>query len=65
MFIYLVVSKYALSAVLVAEREEKQHPVYFISYAFQGVKAKYIEVENVVFALVMASPTLKPYFQAH
>ncbi|XP_057251740.1 uncharacterized protein LOC130591823 [Beta vulgaris subsp. vulgaris] len=65
LFIYLAVSEYALSAVLVAEREGTQHPVYFISHAFRGAEAKYSEVEKMVFALVMASRKLKPYFQAH
>ncbi|XP_048492941.1 uncharacterized protein LOC125493531 [Beta vulgaris subsp. vulgaris] len=65
LFIYLAVSEYALSAVLVAEREGAQHPVYFISHAFRGAEAKYSEVEKMVFALVMESRKLKPYFQAH
>ncbi|XP_010665592.2 uncharacterized protein LOC104882874 [Beta vulgaris subsp. vulgaris] len=65
LFIYLAVSKYTLSAMLVAERERTQHPIYFISHAFRGAEAKYNEVEKMVFALVMASRKLKPYFQAH
>ena len=65
LFIYLAVSEYALIAVLVAERGEKQHPVYFISLAYRGAEAKYSKVEKMVFTLVMASQNLKPYFQAH
>ena len=34
LYIYLSVSEYALSFVLVAEREETQHPVYFINHAY-------------------------------
>ena len=51
--------------MLVAGREEKQHPVYFTRHAFRGVEATYNEVEKIVFALIMASLKLKPYFQAH
>ena len=54
-----------LSTVLVAEREGKQHSIDFISHAYKGVKAKYSEEEKMVFALVMVSRKLKPYFQAH
>ncbi|XP_057250719.1 uncharacterized protein LOC125497729 [Beta vulgaris subsp. vulgaris] len=61
----LAVSDYALSAVLIAEREGKQHPVYFISHAYRGAEAKYSDVEKMVFALVMARRKLKPYFQEH
>lgn len=48
LFIYLAVSDYALSAVLVDERERKQHPVYFISHAYRGAEAKYSDVEKMV-----------------
>lgn len=58
-------SEYALSAVLVANREDGQHPVYFVSHAFQGAESKYSQIEKMVYALVMASRKLKPYFQAH
>ncbi|XP_057247196.1 uncharacterized protein LOC130589714 [Beta vulgaris subsp. vulgaris] len=64
-YIYLSVSKHALSAVLVAEREAAQHLVYFISHAYRGAESRYSEAEKIVFALVMASRKLKPYFQAH
>ena len=65
MFIYLAVSDYALSIVLVAEREGKQHPIYFIIHAYRREEAKYNEVEKMVLALIMASGKLKPYSQAH
>lgn len=39
--------------------------MYFISHAFRGAKAKYNEIEKMVFALVMATWKLKPFFQAH
>ncbi|XP_056698534.1 uncharacterized protein [Spinacia oleracea] len=65
LYLYLGITEYALSAVLVAEREKQQHPVYFISHAFRGAEAKYPLIEKLVYALVMASRKLKPYFQAH
>ncbi|GKE92237.1 reverse transcriptase domain-containing protein [Tanacetum coccineum] len=47
------------------EREAKQMPVYFISYALQGPEINYTPVEKLVLALVHASKQLKRYFQAH
>jgi hypothetical protein len=39
--------------------------VYFVSEALQGAKIRYIEMEKLAYALVMASRKLKHYFQAH
>ena len=61
----MAISEYALSAVLVAEREQIQHPVYFVSHAYRRAESRYLKIEKIVFALVMASRKLKPYFQAH
>lgn len=65
LYIYLAVSEYALSVVLIAEIKDKQHPVYFLNNTFRGAEANYCETEKMVFALVMASRNLKPYFQDH
>ncbi|XP_057518009.1 uncharacterized protein LOC130798929 [Amaranthus tricolor] len=63
--LYVSVSEYSLSGVLIAEREKKQFPVYYVSHAFRGSEGNYSEVEKVLFAIVMASRKLKPYFQSH
>ena len=65
LILYVSVSKYSLSGVLVAEREKKQFPVYYVSHAFRGSEGNYSEVEKVLFAVVMASRKLKPYCQSH
>lgn len=63
LYIYLSVSEYTPSAVLVAEREGAQHPVWFISHTYRGAEARYNQIKNkMVFAPVMASRKLKPYF---
>ena len=36
-----------------------------MSHAFRGSEGNYSEVEKVLFAIVMASKKLKPYFQSH
>nr|BAB39950.1 putative polyprotein [Oryza sativa Japonica Group] len=55
----------AVSAALVQETEFGQKPVYFVSKALQGAKTRYIEIEKLAYALVMALRKLKHYFQAH
>ncbi|XP_057530747.1 uncharacterized protein LOC130809121 [Amaranthus tricolor] len=53
--LYVSVSEYSLSGVLVAEREKKQLPIYYVSHAFRGSEGNYGEVEKVIFAIVMAN----------
>nr|CAD39384.2 OSJNBb0016B03.14 [Oryza sativa Japonica Group] len=65
LLLYLAASPVAVSAALVQETKFGQKPVYFISEALQGAKTRYIEMEKLAYALVMASRKLKHYFQAH
>nr|ABA96920.1 retrotransposon protein, putative, unclassified [Oryza sativa Japonica Group] len=65
LLLYLAASPVVVSAALVQETESGQKPVYFISKALQGAKIRYIEMEKLTCALVMASRKLKHYFQAH
>ena len=39
--------------------------MFYTSQAFHGAKAKYLRVEKIAFALVIASRKLHLYFQAH
>ncbi|XP_057530029.1 uncharacterized protein LOC130808593 [Amaranthus tricolor] len=50
--LYASVSEYSLSGVLVAEREKKQLPIYYVSHAFRGSEGNYCEVEKVIFAIL-------------
>nr|ABG22552.1 retrotransposon protein, putative, unclassified, expressed [Oryza sativa Japonica Group] len=65
LLLYLAASPVAVSAALVQEIDSGQKPVYFISKALQGAKTRYIEMEKLAYALVMASCKLKHYFQTH
>lgn len=65
LFIYLAISDHALSAVLLAERDAAQMPVYFISHVFQNAELRYSVVEKFGLALWIASKKLRPYFLAH
>ncbi|XP_056685866.1 uncharacterized protein [Spinacia oleracea] len=63
--LYLAISDYALSAVLLTERDGMQLPVYFVSHMLQNADLKYPTIEKFSFALFLASKKLRPYFLAH
>ena len=65
LFLYLAVSPTAISATLVKEEDKVQKPVYYTSWALQGVEERYPLMEKLAFALLTAAYKLKPYFQAH
>ena len=50
---------------MVWEEDRKQLLVYYISQAFQEIEAKYLRIEKIAFALIVASRKLRPYFQAN
>ena len=62
LYLYLAVSNIAVSSTLIREEENVQKPVYYTSQAFQGVEANYLRLEKIVFALLVASRKLCPYF---
>ena len=63
--LYLAVSDFSTSAVLVRDKERVQHPVYYCSRALRGAEERYPRMENLILALVTAARKLRPYFQAH
>ena len=58
LYLYLAVSTTTMSAALIREEKRKQLPVYYVSQAFQGAKAKYPRIEKIAFALIVASRKL-------
>nr|GEW98535.1 reverse transcriptase domain-containing protein [Tanacetum cinerariifolium] len=65
LIIYLCATKEAVSAVLLAERDSRQIPIYFVSRALQTLEINYSSMEKLVLALVNATRRLRIYFQAH
>ena len=63
--LYLVVSNFSTSAVLVRDKDRVQHPVYYYSRALRGAEERYPRMEKLILALVTAALKLRPYFQAH
>ena len=62
LYLYLAVSNIAVSSTLIREEENVQKPIYYTSQAFQGVEANYPRLKKIVFALLVASRKLCPYF---
>ena len=64
LFMYLLVSNYVVSAVLLRD-QGVQHPIYYISKTLVNVETKYLPLEKLVLALVHATRKLPHYFQAY
>lgn len=69
LLLYVAASHAAVSAALVQERQEgqvkKQAPIYFVSEVLNPSKKNYIELEKVLYVVLMASRKLRHYFQAY
>jgi hypothetical protein len=69
LLLYVAASHSAVSVALVQEKLEgqakKQVPVYFVSEVLSLSKKNYIELEKVLYAVLMASKKLRHYFQAY
>ncbi|XP_057463265.1 uncharacterized protein LOC130753291 [Actinidia eriantha] len=63
--IYLSVSPTAVSAALVREENQIQKPVYYVSKILIGVETRYLKIEKLACALIIAARKLRHYFQAH
>ena len=63
--LYLTVSDFSTSAVLVRDKEPVQHPVYYCSRALRGAEERYPRMEKLILALVTVARKLRPYFQTH
>jgi hypothetical protein len=69
LLLYVVASHAAVSAALVQEKQDgqakKQVLVYFVFELLSPSKINYIELEKVLYVVLMASRTLWRYFQSN
>ena len=63
--LYIAVSDFSTSVVLVRDKDRVQHLVYYCSRALRGAEERYPRMEKLILALVTAARKLRPYFQAH
>lgn len=65
LYLYLSVTKQALSSVLFRDDREVHQPVYCISYVLHGVEEWYTKLEEFALAVIIIAQWMRPYFQAH
>ncbi|KAJ9561498.1 hypothetical protein OSB04_006658 [Centaurea solstitialis] len=63
--LYLAVSNNAVSAVLVREDDQQQHPIYYVSKSFLNAETRYTYMEKLLLGLVTAAKKLRHYFESH
>ena len=64
-FLYLVVSEYAISGELIREEQKVQWLVYYISKCLIDTEIRYPEMEKLALTLIITSRKLRPYFHSH
>lgn len=65
MYLYLVVSNVNVSTVLIQEEEGTQLLIYYVSHSMVLAETRYLNMEKLALALLVALWNLRPYFQAH
>ena len=50
---------------MIRNEARKQLPIYYVSQAFQGAESSYPRIEQITFALIVASRKLRQYFQVN
>ena len=63
--LYLAVSDFSTSGVLVRDKDRVQYPVYYCSRALRGAEKRYPRMEKLILALETVARKLRSYFQAH
>jgi hypothetical protein len=71
LYLYVAATTQVVSAVIVVERAEEGHalpvprPVYYISEVLSKTKARYPQVQKLLYEVVLARCKLRHYFEAH
>jgi hypothetical protein len=71
LYLYVAATAQVVSAVIVVERTEEGHalpvqrPIYYISEVLSETKARYPQVQKLLYAVVLARRKLCHYFEAH
>ena len=64
-YMYTVVSRTAITGVLVRQDHEGQKPIYYVSKTLIDAETRYPAMEKLALAVVMSARKLRPYFQSH
>ena len=71
LLIYVAATTQVVSAAIVVERREEGHalpvqrPVYFISEVLFKTKARYKQIQKLLYAVILTRRKLRHYFESH
>jgi hypothetical protein len=71
LYLYVTATTQVVSVVIVVERTEEGHalpvqrPVYYISEVLSETKARYPQIQKLLYAVVLTRRKLRHYFEAH
>jgi hypothetical protein len=71
LYLYVAATTQVVSAVIVVERTEEGHtlpvqrPVYYISEVLSETKARYPQIQKLLYVVVLVRRKLRHYFEAH
>jgi hypothetical protein len=71
LYLYVAATTQVVSAVIVVERTKEGHtlpvqrPIYYISEVLSETKARYPQIQKLLYAVVLARRKLRHYFEAH
>jgi hypothetical protein len=71
LLLYVAVTTQVVSTVLVVERVEEGHtlliqrPVYFISEVLSETKVRYLQIQKLLYTIVLTRRKLRHYFEGH
>jgi hypothetical protein len=71
LYLYVAATTQVVSVVIVVERTEVGHalpvqrPMYYISEVLSETKARYPQIQKLLYAVVLARRKLRHYFEAH
>ena len=65
LILYLSISPTAVSAVLIQEEDKIQKPVYYINKVLMGAETRYLKIDKLAYALLIAAKKFRHYFQPH
>lgn len=65
LFLYLSVSRTAVSSILVRSHDKEDLPVDYTSKSLKDTEIRYPGIEQLTLALLVPAKRLRPYFQSH